>query len=114
VKLALRKGVPMIPVAIVGAEETYPLLYKVRAFSKLLGVPFVPITPLFPWLGPLGLVPLPSRWRIVIGEPMHGLDGFGKSADDSVLINELNEQVRGKVQTLLQNALQARGQSAFM
>jgi 1-acyl-sn-glycerol-3-phosphate acyltransferase len=114
VKLALRKGVPLIPVAIVGAEETYPLLYKVRAFSKLLGVPFVPITPLFPWLGPLGLVPLPSRWRIVIGEPMHELDGLRKSADDTVVINELNEQVRGKVRTMLQDALQARGQSAFV
>jgi 1-acyl-sn-glycerol-3-phosphate acyltransferase len=114
VKLALRKGVPLIPVAIVGAEETYPLLYKVRAVSKLLGVPFLPITPLFPWLGPIGLVPLPSRWRIVIGEPMHELDGFDKRAEDTVLINELNEQVRGKVQTLLQDALQARGQSAFL
>jgi 1-acyl-sn-glycerol-3-phosphate acyltransferase len=113
VKLALRKAVPLMPVAIVGAEETYPLLYKVRAFSKLLGVPFVPITPLFPWLGPLGLIPLPSRWRIVIGEAMHELDGFEKRADDTVLVNDLNEQVRNRVQALLQDALQARGQNAF-
>jgi 1-acyl-sn-glycerol-3-phosphate acyltransferase len=113
VKLALRKAAPLIPVAIVGAEETYPLLYKVRAFSKLLGVPFVPITPLFPWLGPLGLIPLPSRWRIVIGAPMHELDGFEKRADDTVLVNDLNEQVRARVQALLQDALQARGQNAY-
>jgi 1-acyl-sn-glycerol-3-phosphate acyltransferase len=113
VKLALRQQVPLIPVAIVGAEETYPLLYKVRAFSKLLGVPFVPVTPLFPWLGPLGLVPLPSRWRIMIGEPMREVGGESGRGDDSVLVNELNEQLRGKVQMLLQQALQARGESAF-
>ena len=113
VKLALRARVPLIPVAIVGAEETYPLLYKVRAFSKLLGVPFVPITPLFPWLGPLGLVPLPSRWQIVIDQPMAGFDGPAERADDTVLVNELNEQVRARVQTLLQRALSTRGEAFF-
>jgi 1-acyl-sn-glycerol-3-phosphate acyltransferase len=114
VKLALRTGVPLIPLAIVGAEETYPLLYKVRAFSKLLGVPFIPVTPLFPWLGPLGLVPLPSRWQIMVGEPMTELNGLGaRAADDSVLVNELNGQLRSKVQALVDQALQARGSAFF-
>ncbi len=110
VKLALRLSVPLIPLAIVGAEESYPLLYKVRAFSKLLGVPFIPVTPLFPWLGPLGLVPLPSRWQIVIGEPMRELEGLGaRAAEDSVLVNELNGQLRARVQALVDDALRARG-----
>jgi 1-acyl-sn-glycerol-3-phosphate acyltransferase len=113
IKLALRMGVPLIPVAIVGAEETYPLLHKVRAFSKLLGMPFVPITPLFPWLGPLGVVPLPSRWQIQIGQPAAGLDGLSSRSDDTVLVNELNEQVRGSVQGLLKQALEVRGNAFF-
>lgn len=113
IKLALRMGVPLIPVGIVGAEETYPLLHKVRAFSKLLGMPFFPITPLFPWLGPLGLVPLPSRWQIQIGEPTPGLSGLSARAGDTVLVNELNERVRGSVQGLLTKALEIRGTNAF-
>jgi 1-acyl-sn-glycerol-3-phosphate acyltransferase len=115
VKLALRTGAPVIPVAIVGAEETYPLLYMVKAFSKMLGVPFLPVTPTFPWLGPLGLAPLPSRWRIVIGKPVtevgqHGSDG----ARDEVLVGELNDRVRSEVNRLLQQALESRGRHVFM
>jgi 1-acyl-sn-glycerol-3-phosphate acyltransferase len=115
IKLALRLQVPLIPVAIVGGEETYPLLYKVRTFSKLLGMPFIPITPLFPLLGPLGLVPLPSRWQIAIGEPMHELQGLGpRAASDTVLVNDLNERLRGRVQALLDGALAARGSNPFV
>jgi 1-acyl-sn-glycerol-3-phosphate acyltransferase len=110
IKLALRMQVPLIPLAIVGSEESYPLVYRMRAFSKVLGMPFIPITPLFPWLGPLGLLPLPSRWHIVVGEPMREFEGLTDSAaEDSVLVNDLNEQVRSKVNGLLQHALQARG-----
>lgn len=110
IKLALRMGVPLIPLAIVGSEESYPLMYRLRAFSKTLGLPFIPVTPLFPWLGPLGLLPLPSRWHIAVGAPMTELEGLPSSAaDDSVLVNDLNEQLRAKVQALLQEALAARG-----
>ena len=114
VKLALRARVPVIPLAIVGSEESYPLVYKLRAFSKLLGMPFIPVTPLFPWFGPLGLVPLPSRWQIIVGEPMHEFDGLEpRAAEDTVLVNDLNEQLRAKVQSLLQDALRERGPNAF-
>ncbi|MFI5305997.1 MAG: lysophospholipid acyltransferase family protein [Polyangiales bacterium] len=114
IKLALRSSVPVIPLAIVGAEETYPLLYKLRAFSKLLGVPFIPITPLFPWLGPLGVVPLPSRWHIAVGEPMNELLALGKeAAEDSVLVNEHNGRLRAKVQSLVDHALSLRGPAFF-
>jgi 1-acyl-sn-glycerol-3-phosphate acyltransferase len=114
VKLALRARVPVIPLAIVGSEESYPLIYKLRAFSKLVGMPFIPVTPLFPWFGPLGLMPLPSRWQIVVGEPMHEFEGLSpRAAEDTVLVNDLNEQLRAKVQALLQDALRERGPSAF-
>ena len=95
---------------MVGSEESYPLVYKVRAFSKALGMPFVPVTPLFPWLGPLGLFPLPSRWHIVVGEPMREIGQLPSSAaDDSMLVDDLDEQLAATVQNLLQDALAARG-----
>jgi 1-acyl-sn-glycerol-3-phosphate acyltransferase len=115
VKLALRMGVPLIPVAIVGAEETYPLVGRVRTFSKALGLPFIPVTPTFPLLGPLGLVPLPSRWHIAIGEPIRELEALDPAAaTDAVLVNELNERVRNGVGGLLQDALRARGPKAYL
>jgi hypothetical protein len=58
-------------------------------------------------------VPLPSRWRIVIDDPMPGLDALAGRAEDTVLVNELNEQLRGRVHTLLQRALTARDETFF-
>jgi len=114
IKLALRAKVPVIPVAIVGGEETYPVVYRVRAFAKALGLPYIPVTPLFPWLGPFGLLPLPSRWHISIGEPLRELDGLDAyAAEDGVVVNDLNEQLRASVQRLVQDALRTRGPNAF-
>ena len=67
---AIRAGVPIIPCAIVGAEEIFPMIANARPIARLLGFPYFPITPLFPWLGPLGAIPLPSRWLIGFGEPV--------------------------------------------
>jgi 1-acyl-sn-glycerol-3-phosphate acyltransferase len=64
VSAALRTGVPIIPCSIVGAEEIYPMLGNSRFLARLLGAPYFPLTPTFPWLGPLGLIPLPSKWYI--------------------------------------------------
>ena len=64
VSAALRARVPIIPTAIVGAEETYPKLGNIAPLARLLGLPYFPVTPTFPWLGPLGMIPLPSRWII--------------------------------------------------
>lgn len=115
VKLALRTGTPVIPVAIVGAEETYPLVHMVKAFSKMIGMPFLPVTPTFPLLGPLGLAPLPSRWFIRIGKPVTELQAHGPDdARDEVLVGELNQRVRGQVEQLVAEALQARGRHVFV
>jgi 1-acyl-sn-glycerol-3-phosphate acyltransferase len=74
VSAALRARVPIIPTAIVGAEETYPKLGNIAPLARLLGLPYFPMTPTFPWLGPLGMIPLPSRWIIEFGEPVHTED----------------------------------------
>ena len=70
VSAALRTGVPIIPCSIVGAEETYPMIGNARTLARLLGLPYLPVTPTFPLLGPLGAVPLPSKWIIEFGEPI--------------------------------------------
>ena len=70
VSAALRAGVPIIPCSIVGAEEIYPIIGNAGTLARLLGVPYLPITPFFPWLGPIGMIPLPSKWIIEFGEPI--------------------------------------------
>lgn len=112
VRLALRTGAPIVPCAIIGAEEVHPKIGGMDWVGKPLGLPFFPITPTFPALGPLGLVPLPSKWSIEFAEPVavdqHGPDG----ADDPILVSRLSEQVRGTVQQMLDRRL-ARRQSPW-
>ncbi len=108
IKLALRMRTPIIPTAVIGAEETNPLLFKVTRVTRGLGLPYVPVTPTFPLLGPLGLVPAPTRWRIVFGEPIE-LDEHGpEAAEDAVLVNRLNERVRNTIQGMIDQALAQR------
>jgi 1-acyl-sn-glycerol-3-phosphate acyltransferase len=108
VSAAMRTGVPVIPVSVVGAEEIYPLVGNVPALARLLGLPYVPITPLFPLLGPLGLVPLPSKWLIEFGEPVR-TDAYGEgAADDPMLVLNVTDQVRETIQQTLYSLLMER------
>jgi 1-acyl-sn-glycerol-3-phosphate acyltransferase len=113
VEIALRTRSPIVPVAVVGSEEIYPKLGDSQALARLVGAPFVPITPTFPWLGALGLVPLPSRWRIEFGEPIDLTDHPPEAADDRQLVFDLSEQVREVIQQKLYENLVLRG-SAFL
>ncbi|WP_084464193.1 lysophospholipid acyltransferase family protein [Microtetraspora fusca] len=109
---AIRTGVPIIPCAIVGAEEIYPKIGDVPVLARLLGLPYLPITPFFPWLGPLGLVPLPSKWLIEFGEPIMTNDYDPIDADDPMLVFNLTDQVRETIQSRL-DALRLRRGPAF-
>ncbi len=113
VEIALRTGSPIIPVAVVGSEEIYPKIADSQPLAKLLGAPFLPITPTFPWLGPLGLVPLPSKWRIEFCDPIDVSDLGPEAAEDRRLVFELSEQVRETIQQKLYENLVKRG-SAFI
>jgi 1-acyl-sn-glycerol-3-phosphate acyltransferase len=104
----LRSGVPIIPCSIVGAEEIYPIIGNVKVLARLLGFPYLPVTPTFPLLGPLGLVPLPSKWIIEFGEPIP-TDSLGPgAADDPMLVFNLTDQVREVIQQTLYKLLLAR------
>ena len=108
VSAALRSGVPIVPCAIVGAEETYPMLGDLKPLARLLGLPYFPITPTFPLLGPLGAVPLPSKWLIEFGEPFV-LDEYEPgAADDPMVVFDLTDQVRETIQAALYRLLQLR------
>ncbi|MFJ6382895.1 lysophospholipid acyltransferase family protein [Kitasatospora sp. NPDC092039] len=109
VSSALRAGVPIVPCSIVGAEETYPMLGNVKTLARLLGLPYVPVTPTFPWLGPLGMLPLPTKWTIRFGEPIATDSYPAEAADDPMLVFDLADEVRETIQhTLYQLLVQRR------
>ncbi len=108
VQVALRTGAPIIPVAVVGAEEVHPVLFDVRPIAKLFGVPLAPITPTFPWLGLAGLIPLPSKWFIAFGKPIDVAHFGPEAANDSRLVLELSEEVRSWIQGTLHQLLPRR------
>ncbi len=103
VSSAISAGVPIIPTAIVGAEEIYPIIGNMPLVARLLGAPYFPVTPTFPWLGPLGMVPLPSKWVIEFGEPIATDDLPADEADDPMVVFNLGDQVR---ETIQQNLFQ--------
>jgi 1-acyl-sn-glycerol-3-phosphate acyltransferase len=108
VQIALRTGAPMIPVAVIGAEETHPVLYKSNWIANALRAPFFPVSPTWPLLGPLGLVPLPSKWQIRFGEPILA-DAYGPGdAENEYLVNQLKEKVRARIQEMIDEALAER------
>jgi len=113
VKRALSTQSPIIPVSVVGAEETYISLAKSSAMASITGLPYVPVTPTFPWLGFLGFVPLPTKWYIDFGKPI-ALDEYGvEGADNLILVAQLTDQVRKVVQDMVDDRL-AQRRSVFL
>ena len=113
VEIALRTGAPIVPVAVVGSEEIYPKLGESALLARVLGAPYFPLTPTFPWLGPLGGVPLPSKWRIEFCPPIETASYGPEAAEDRALVFELSERVRDTIQEKLYENLVKRG-SAFV
>jgi 1-acyl-sn-glycerol-3-phosphate acyltransferase len=111
VEIALRARAPMIPVAVVGSEEIYPKVGDSSLLARAIGAPYFPITPTFPLLGPLGAVPLPSKWRIEFGEPIPTEHYGPDAAEDRTLVFELSERVRDEVQRMVYDNLVQRGRA---
>jgi 1-acyl-sn-glycerol-3-phosphate acyltransferase len=106
-RTAIGAGVPIIPCAIVGAEEIYPMIGNAERVARLLKVPYFPVTPLFPWLGPLGAVPLPSNWIIEFSDPVPTA-GLADSGDERT-VAELADRVRSTIQGRLDKLVIERG-----
>jgi 1-acyl-sn-glycerol-3-phosphate acyltransferase len=111
VEIALRAGAPIVPVAVVGSEEIYPKLGEIPAIARVIGAPYFPVTPTFPWLGPLGAVPLPSKWRIEFCAPIETASYGAEAAGDRATVLELAERTRDAVQRALFSNLIRRGQA---
>jgi 1-acyl-sn-glycerol-3-phosphate acyltransferase len=112
VSAAVRAQVPIIPVSIVGSEEIYPLISGLPTLARALGIPYFPVTPLFPWLGALGLIPLPSKWIIQFGEAIATDELPPGAADDPMVVFNVTDQVRETIQHTLYALLMQR-RSAF-
>ncbi len=106
---AVRTRVPIVPCAIVGAEEIYPMIGNANRIADALRLPYFPVTPLFPWLGPIGAVPLPSRWLIEFCPPVSTSGYEAGSEQDPAVIADLSGRVRGMVQRKLDDLLAKRG-----
>ncbi|MEW5737136.1 MAG: lysophospholipid acyltransferase family protein [Thermodesulfobacteriota bacterium] len=108
VRSALRTGAPIIPVSVVGAEEIHPVMANAAPLAQLLNLPFLPITPTFPLLGPLGLIPLPSKWSIHfhpaidLSHVKHGPSG------EPLLVSKLTSEVREVIQQGIYDRLKKR------
>jgi len=113
IEVALRSRVPIIPVAIVGAEEAYPMIGNAKLLAKLLGFPYFPVTPTFPLLGLLGLIPLPSRWVIEFGTPIPMDEYPEDAADDPMTVFDLSDRIRDTIQQMLYTNLSKRGSAFF-
>jgi 1-acyl-sn-glycerol-3-phosphate acyltransferase len=102
IEQALRARAPIVPVAFIGSDDQAPILYDLKPLARRLGLPVAPITPTFPWLGPLGLLPYPVSYRIRYGEPLCFHERFGpEGASDTRLVRYLSNQVRRSVQLLV-------------
>ncbi len=108
VRLAIKTRSPIVPAAIVGSEETYPLLRTLKLPARVLNLPFFPVTPFFPLFGLAGLLPLPSRWFVQFGEPVDTSRYPQNAAEDDILVNELTERVRSTIQKMVYHLLSQR------
>jgi 1-acyl-sn-glycerol-3-phosphate acyltransferase len=108
VSIAIRAGAPIIPISVVGSEEIYPMVSDMPVVAKLFGLPYFPITPFFPWLGLLGLIPLPSKWRIQFHAPIHVEEHPVSAADDQHLVMALADEVRETIQQGIYENLKLR------
>lgn len=104
-RLALQTNSPIVPVSVVGAEESIVSLYDFKGLAELMGVPYVPVPLLLPLLGPLAMVPLPTKFYVDFGEPMHFEGPFD---DEDEVIDQKVEQVRARVQSLIDDRLAKR------
>lgn len=107
-KMAIRTGAPLIPVSVVGAEETYVSVANSSTLARLAGFPYFPISLRFPWFGLLGIVPYPTKWYIDFGEPIPVDEYNPEQADNLVLVSQLTDQVRNVVQDMVNDRLSNR------
>ena len=107
-RTALKTRSPIVPVSIVGAEEIHPKIGNIKPLASLFGIPYIPITPTFPWLGPLGAVPLPTKWHIHFDAPIRLQDLDHRPSEEPLLVSKVSNQVRDTIQRSIYDILKKR------
>ncbi|MGH2657090.1 MAG: lysophospholipid acyltransferase family protein [Actinomycetota bacterium] len=113
IEVALRARCPIVPVSVIGSEEIMPMLYNAKTLARVFGFPYFPVTPTFPWLGLLGLIPIPSKWLVEFGEPIPTDDHPDDAWQDPLTVFELTDRVRDEIQQTLHRNLMHR-RSVFL
>jgi 1-acyl-sn-glycerol-3-phosphate acyltransferase len=109
VEIAMRAGVPVIPIAVVGSEEAMPVLFRLPTLARALGVPYVPITANLLAMGPVGVVmPFPAKFKLQVLDPVHfdvpaDQDRYSKSR-----VMEESERIRTHIQEAVYDMLRDR------
>ncbi|MDQ6692569.1 MAG: 1-acyl-sn-glycerol-3-phosphate acyltransferase, partial [Candidatus Dormibacteraeota bacterium] len=110
VETAIRARAPIVPISVVGSEEIYPMIADLSGIAGALRLPYFPLTPTFPLLGPLGLLPLPSKWRIQFHDPIRTDLCAPADAEDQRMVMTLNDHVRDTIQAgILENLKLRKG-----
>lgn len=104
-RLALETRTPIVPAVVIGSEDQAPAIANLRPLARLLGAPAFPITLTFPLLGPLGVLPLPVKYRIMIGSPMHF---GGNPRDEDSVIEAKVQEVRDEMRGMIERGLRSR------
>lgn len=104
-RLALSTRTPIVPVAVIGSEEQAPAIANLKGLGRLLGMPAFPVTITWPWLGPLGLLPLPTKYRIYFGKPMRF---EGDPDDEDAAIDRKVQKVVDTIQGMIDRGLAER------
>lgn len=107
VELSIKYRAPIVPVAVIGAEEQHPQIGRIKWLGRLFGLPYIPVTPTFPWFGLLGLIPLPTKYYIYYGKPFRFYQRY-KEVPEPSLLQELAERVRKRVQDMINEGLKKR------
>jgi len=108
-ELALAHRAPIVPVAVIGSEEQAPMIFDIKALGRALGFPYFPVTPFFPWLGPMGAIPLPVKYYIYYGEPLHFYRDYPpETVDDPEVVRMLADKVQMTVQGMIDAGLKKR------
>ncbi|MCZ7581926.1 MAG: 1-acyl-sn-glycerol-3-phosphate acyltransferase [Deltaproteobacteria bacterium] len=113
IESALRYKAPIVPIAVVGAEEQLPMVGNLKPIARLFNFPYFPITPFFPLLGPIGMLPMPVQYHIYYGKPLHFYEEYSaETINEPEKVRMLAHQVQMTIQDMLIAGLDQR-QSVF-
>lgn len=112
-RLALKERVPIIPISVVGSEDSYPIVANWAWLGRKLGGEALPITPFWPLLGPVGLVPLPVKWLIQLHAPVNVPPASAAAGWDATTVSRLAHQVQRTIDEGVQTSRRRRRRLFF-